>query len=329
MPHVSVVIPAYNVEKTIAETIQSVLNQSFSDFELIIINDGSTDSTVEVVRQILDSRIKIYSFENAGLPEARNRGIRHAIGKFVTFVDADDLWTPDKIEDQLDALQTYPEAGVAYSWTAFIDEHSQFLYAGEPFPHHGNVYPQLLVKNFIASGSNIMIRREVIDEIGEYDATLKSAEDWDYNVRLAARYPFARVPKYQVLYRKSSTSMTAKVDVMEQAILTVINRGFQTAPDELQFLKNQALSNTYRFFTKLCLDHVSGNEGVKKARKNYVKSIRLYPKSLLKPETPRIGLKILINMILPKQLSRKILQFLGRNFPLVSKNKHPVKEEVR
>ncbi len=329
MPCVSVVIPAYNGAKTITETIQSILSQTFTDFELIVINDGSTDDTVDVVRQIDDPRITILSFENGGLPEARNRGIRNSSSEFITFIDADDLWTPDKLEDQVNALRNYPDAGVAYSWTAFIDESSQFLYAGEPFPHYGNVYPKLLIKNFIASGSNIMIRKSVIDQVGEYDATLKSAEDWDYNLRLAACQPFARVAKYQVLYRKTSTSMTAKIDVMETSILTVINRGFQLAPAELQSLKNQALSNTYRFFTKLCLEHASGHEGVKKAMHNYLKSIRLHPPSILNNETQRIGLKLFIKILLPQQLSTKIVHSLSRFFPLISVTKPSLEHKAR
>jgi glycosyltransferase involved in cell wall biosynthesis len=317
MPLVSVVIPAYNGAKTITETIQSILNQTLTDFELIVINDGSTDDTVDVVCQIDDPRITILSFENGGLPETRNRGIRNSSGEFITFIDADDLWTPDKVEDQVNALRNNPDAGVAYSWTTFIDKSSQPLYAGEPFPHQGNVYPQLLIRNFIASGSNIMIRRSVVAEIGEYDATLKSAEDWDYNLRLAARYPFILVPKYQIKYRKTETSMTAKVDVMEQAILTVINRGYEAAPSHLQYLKCQTLSNTYQFFAKLCLEHISGNDGVKKGAKKFTKAIRFYPKSLLSRETQRIGLKLLLSLLLPSTFSQKLIRTIGKMFPFV------------
>jgi len=121
MPVISVIIPAYNAEKTILETIQSLQKQTFTDFEIIVINDGSTDGTVELLNAIEDSRVKVFSYENGGLPVARNRGIDRATGEYITFVDADDLWTPDKLELQLTALRQHPEAGIAYSWTAFIN----------------------------------------------------------------------------------------------------------------------------------------------------------------------------------------------------------------
>jgi glycosyltransferase involved in cell wall biosynthesis len=150
MASVSVIVPAYNAEKTILETIQSIQAQTFSDFELIVINDGSSDRTVELLSKINDPRLKVFSYENGGLPVARNRGIQRATGEFITFIDADDLWKPQKLEAQLKALHEYPEAGVAYSWTAFIDENSNFLYAWEPLHWQGNVYPQLLIRNFLA-----------------------------------------------------------------------------------------------------------------------------------------------------------------------------------
>lgn len=318
MPVISVVVPAYNVENTILETINSIQQQTFPDFEIVVINDGSTDGTLDKLSIIDDPRLKIFSYENGGLPVARNRGIERATGNFIAFVDADDLWTADKLELQLAALHKHPEANVAYSWTTFIDEEGNFLYDGEPFNYVGNVYAQLLVKNFIASGSNILIRSQVVEEIGKFDPELKSAEDWDFSLRLAAHYPFALVPKHQILYRKSSQSMTSKVDVMEKAITTVIDRGFKAAPDELQYLKNQTLSNTYRFFTKLCLEHITNQEGVSKARHKFIKSVQLYPNSLMKQETQRLALKLFFNMLLPRKFSSNLISFLGKNFPFVS-----------
>lgn len=220
MSVVSVILPAYNAETTILETIQSIQKQTFADFELIVINDGSTDRTLELLSTIEDPRLRVFSYENGGLPVARNRGIVRAAGEYITFIDADDLWTPDKLELQLAALQQCPEAGVAYSWTAFINEKGKLLYARKPLVIEGNVLPKLLVENFICSGSNILVRKQFIDVAGKFEPSLKSVEDWDYYLRLAAQCPFVLVPKYQILYRQSSRSMTSKVDVMEKANLT-------------------------------------------------------------------------------------------------------------
>jgi glycosyltransferase involved in cell wall biosynthesis len=111
MPSISVVVPSYNAEHTILQTVESVQKQTLSNIEIIIINDGSTDRTLELLQSITDQRLKIFSYKNGGLPVARNRGISHAKGEFISFIDADDLWRPDKLELQLTALQQHPEAG--------------------------------------------------------------------------------------------------------------------------------------------------------------------------------------------------------------------------
>src|SRR3569832_167033 len=115
MPLVSVIIPVYNGEKTIQYTIESVLKQTCSDFELLVINDGSQDSTLELVSSFQDDRLKVLSYPNAGLAASRNRGIASASGEYLSFIDADDLWTPNKLDSQLKALQENTEAAVAYS----------------------------------------------------------------------------------------------------------------------------------------------------------------------------------------------------------------------
>ena len=122
MPTISIVIPAYNAERTILETIKSVQKQTFSDFEIIVINDGSTDRTLELVLSVEEPRLKIFSYQNGGVSVARNRGISHATGEFIAFLDADDLWTSDKLELQLAGLKQHPEAGIAYSWTYNMSE---------------------------------------------------------------------------------------------------------------------------------------------------------------------------------------------------------------
>jgi glycosyltransferase involved in cell wall biosynthesis len=317
MTAISVVVPAYNAEKTILETIQSIQKQTFSNFELIVINDGSTDKTVELLNTIVDPRLKIFSYENGGLPVARNRGIAHANGEFITFIDADDLWTPDKLELQIAALQQHQEAGVVYSWTAFINDKGQLIYAQEPSFFDGDVYPQLLVNNFISSGSNILVRRQFIESAGEFDPLLKSAEDWDYNIRLAALCPFAVVPKYQILYRKSQNSMTAKINVMEKAIFTVIERAFQAAPTELKVLKNQSMANYFRFIAKLYLEYDTNINGTKQAINKLKKSIQLYPKILLKKETQRLILKVILIQLFPYQIATHFIRFIGKKFPMV------------
>jgi len=301
MPTVSVIVPAYNVEKTILETIQSIQNQIFSDFEIIVINDGSTDKTLEILSTIKEPRMRVISYKNGGLPAARNRGIANAKGDYIAFIDADDLWTPDKLELQVAALQQHPKSGVAYSWTAFIDEKGKLLYAGKKLFFEGDVYADILIVNFVASGSNIIVRKQFIETIGDFVTSLKSAEDWDYNIRLAAQCSFVLVPKYQVLYRKSPQTMSSKVDVMEQANLTVIDKAFQKAPAKLQHLKKQSLASAYLFFTKLYLEYHLNNYGLMQANRRLIMALCLYPKALLSRETQRLILKLLLLQLVPRK----------------------------
>ena len=206
MSTISVVIPAYNAAKTISETIDSVRRQTFTDFELIVINDGSSDHTAELVNAVADDRLRLFSYENGGAAIARNRGIDHVSGEFIAFLDADDLWTPDKLELQLEALQKHPKAGVAYSWTTHMSQDGKVFYASSSVSFEGDVYSELLVSNFLTNGSNPLIRRVAIESVGGFDPSLVSGEDWEYWLRLAAQWPFAVVPKRQIFYRHSPTT---------------------------------------------------------------------------------------------------------------------------
>lgn len=312
MPTISVIIPAYNAEHTILETINSVQQQTFSDFEIIVINDGSTDRTLEILSTIADSRLKIFSYNNGGLPVARNRGIAHANGEFIAFLDADDLWTPDKLELQLAALHQHPEVGVAYSWTLFMDEQGKSFHADKPIFFEGDVYGNLLVKNFLASGSNPLIRKQAVESVGEFYSPAGGSADWDYWLRLAARWHFVVVPKPQILYRQSSSSMSSKIEFMEECKSIVLERAFESAPTQFQSLKNQSLANTYQYSAHLCLTRISGIDGVKQAGEKLVMAIRVYPKTLLDRQTQKLLLKFLLKRILSPKVADNFLQFISQ-----------------
>lgn len=312
MPKISVVIPAYNAELTIKETIQSVQQQTFSDFELIVINDGSTDRTLEILQSIKEPRLRIFSYENGGLPVARNRGISNATGEFIAFLDADDLWTPDKLELQLAALQQHPEAGVAYSWTYYIDEQGKSLFPGIRIFYEGNVHADLLLRNFLLNGSNPLIRKQAIESVGKFDPTLKSGEDWDFYLRLAASWLFVVVPSYQIFYRQSSSSMSSKVNVMKEANLMVIERAFKAAPPELQYLRNKSFSIFYQYLAELYLKHGTGLSGIRQAGQNLWVAIRLKPQRLLDQDIQRLVIKFLVGGVFPSRIASYLLQLLSK-----------------
>jgi glycosyltransferase involved in cell wall biosynthesis len=312
MPTISVIVPAYNAVDTILKTIESVQKQTFGDFELIVINDGSTDKTLELLSTVKDSRLHIFSYSNGGLPTARNRGISHSTGEFITFLDADDLWTPDKLELQLAALQQHPDAGVAYSWTHFMDEQGESFHAGKPVFFEGNVYATLLTGNFIDSGSNPLIRRQAIESVGEFDPTLGSCEDWEYWLRIAARWSFVVVPKPQIFYRQTSGAMSSKIEVMEKYNLIVIERAFEAAPPELQFLKNQSLANLYQFLAHLCLTRIPNAAGAKQAAQKLQSAIRLHPWTLVDKKTHILVIKLILIRILSPKIASHLLQLISK-----------------
>lgn len=308
MPTISVIVPAFNAERTVLETIASVQQQTLSDFELIVINDGSTDQTLELLSTVRDPRFKVFSYKNGGLPVARNRGISHSTGEFIAFLDADDLWTADKLELQLAALQKRPEAGVAYSWTRYMDEQGNPSPSYESVFFEGNVFAELLVNNFLTNGSNPLIRMQAIEAVGDFDSTCLVSEDWEFYLRLAARWPFVVVPKPQILYRQSSSSMSANIEVMEKNLPILVGKVFGSAPPELQYLKSKSLCRMYQYLTGLCLDRGTDSNKVNLAGQKLQMAIRVYPQTLLDKETQRCVMK----WLLMRLLSPKVAKYFKR-----------------
>lgn len=311
MPLISVIIPAYNAEKTIRETVTSVLTQTFSDFELIVINDGSQDSTLVHLASIPDPRLTVFSYPNAGAQRSRNRGIEHATGAYLAFLDADDLWTPDKLEAQYHALQVDPQAAVAYSWTNWIDETGNFLRRGSYSRATGNVFLQLLLSDFIENGSNPLIRREAIAQVGHFDESLVGGQDWDMWLRLAARFPFTVVPKPQILYRQSPSSWSTHVERQEAGFKKVIEKALAQLPDATPKLKRQIIANRYKCLTVDALQgKVDRRQGLIAAR--FLGVALRHDPSLLRA---KVLLKVLVNIaafvLLPPQPAQELLNKLG------------------
>ncbi len=301
MPLISVIMPVYNGEKTIRETIESVFNQTFPDWELIVINDGSQDATLEILNSIQDPRLRVFSYPNAGQATSRNRGISQACGEYISFIDADDLWTPDKLEAQLQVLQANPQAAVAYSWTKCIDEVGQVSRRGSHISVTGDVYKNLLVVNFLENGSNPLIRRQALNEVGSFDESLTPAEDWDLWLRLAARYHFEVVSSPQILYRVSVKSATANVWRLEAACLEVIERAFTQAPESVEHLKKYSLGNTYKYLTYKAIEGPPERKKGLVAARFLWQAVRNDPALLRTKVLFKVLLKIAAITILPPQ----------------------------
>jgi GT2 family glycosyltransferase len=194
------------------------------------------------------------------------------------------------LELQLATLQQHPEAGVAYSWTNFMYEKKgvRSFHPGEPVFFEGNILAALLVNNFIASGSNVLIRREAIESVGEFDSTLKNCQDWDYLLRLAHCWPFVLVPKHQILYRRYSGSMSSKAEKMKKACLVVIEKAYRAAPQSLHHLKKKSLAWIYRYCTEVYLRNSTDIQGIQQGGWNLYMAICLQPKTLLEEHTQNL-----------------------------------------
>jgi glycosyltransferase involved in cell wall biosynthesis len=308
MPAISVIIPAYNSEKTIQKTINSVLGQNFTDLEVIVINDDSQDSTLDIVSQFNDSRLKIFSYPHGGGSLSRNRGFSHAVGEFVSFLDADDLWTLDKLKCQLEALQRTPTAMVAYSWTDYIDESDRFLCAGTHITANGDVYEQLLIANFLENGSNPLIRREAFSELGGFDESLPAGQDWDMWLRLAARYHFVAVPAVQIFYRVSANSLSSHLLRQEQACLQVLEKACQQRKPVFPDTYSQSVANIYKYLVckslQAPLHRQKGFLGAIFLWKFFINDRYRFQRTYF---TFKLLFKIMIILILPSSMAMSLL----------------------
>lgn len=212
-PLVSVIIPTYNCELYIAETLDSVLNQTFKDVEIIVVDDGSTDRTREIVAAY-GQPVRLVAQSNAGVCTARNRGIREAAGRYVCLMDHDDYWFPDKLAEQVQMLRARPETGVVYSsfilWhrdsgSGKFPEPASFDLAAYPDgidpEFSGWIYHQFLLDCWMLT-STAMFRREVFDSCGVFDVNLPYSEDWELWLRVSRAYPFIKLRRPTTLYRQ-------------------------------------------------------------------------------------------------------------------------------
>ncbi|AFY80532.1 glycosyltransferase family 2 protein [Oscillatoria acuminata] len=319
MPTISVIIPAYNAEKFIKETINSVLNQTFRDFELIVINDGSTDGTLEVVSTFSDSRIQVFSYPNSGPQKSRNRGIDHAKGEYLSFLDADDLWTPDKLERQLQALHDNPDAAVAYSWTDFINGSGERLPGGQHFKFTNDVYERLLLGDFIGSGSNPLIRKDALLNVGPFDESLVGGQDWEMWLRLAAQYQFVVVPSTLVFYRQSGKSWSSNLKRQEQGYQQVIEKSLANAPEKIKKLRKKIMGNRYKFSTFDALRYSRNRQDTLLAARFLWVALKNQPIFLTNKMIWLVLLKIILGLIFSPE-GVKTLQVSLRKIKFSTKN---------
>lgn len=217
---ISIVIPLYNKEKAVVGTLDSVLAQTYMDYEVVIVNDGSTDNSKQVVEDYIKSQIagtatnyksqiRLVSQPNGGVCSARNRGIQEAKGEYIALLDADDLWDKDYLMEQVRMIADFPKAamwGINFAEVTNGNQLVRRLATGLPDDYRGYVedYFGLIKKGRISDlfcSSSVVVRKEVFDKVGYFDERIKYAEDTDMWWRIIARYPVAFYDRYMVFYQ--------------------------------------------------------------------------------------------------------------------------------
>ncbi|OGO23190.1 MAG: hypothetical protein A2144_11185 [Chloroflexi bacterium RBG_16_50_9] len=245
MPRVSVVMPTYNRAHFIAETVQSVLGQTFADFELIVVDDGSTDNTKEVIGSLKDPRIRYIYQENRGVSAARNTGIRTASGEYIAFQDSDDIWLPQNLELKVRRLDARPDIALVCSDAYIFNSHTgvtlgrrwhdkPFHYCIDPEKAARQPLKELLSRGCFITPQATMVRRLVFDDVGYFDESLRTQEDWDMFVRIVRHFPIETIDVPLVSIRQHDVSLSASWDRMYFGATVVLNKA----------LKSYSLSNT-------------------------------------------------------------------------------------
>lgn len=222
---VSVIIPLYNKEKEISKAINSVLNQSFSDFELIIVNDGSTDKSMDLVERIHDTRIRLINKPNGGVSSARNRGIKEAKFELVAFLDGDDWWDLNFLSNLIELTKKYPDAGLWAGQYVQVDKKNKIIRL-DRFPEIDEGYFELYNHLFAVWSSSVIIRKAVFKNCGVFDEELSHGEDTDMWIRIALKYKICYTEKTVAYYNIGNnplTKSTGKVPVFEKRFISKID----------------------------------------------------------------------------------------------------------
>lgn len=263
-PLVSVIMPVYNTEKYVQSAIDSVLAQTFEDFELLIIDDAGTDASIALCRAYTDARIRIVSQANRGLAGARNTGIREARGQFIALLDSDDLWETEKLERHVQHLWTSPQVGISYAASSMIDDDGNFLRITQR-PKLKNVTARdVFLRNPVGNGSAPVIRKAVFDDIAfvnqarneldYFDDSFRQSEDIECWCRMAliTHWKFEGITGALTRYRINEGGLSANVVRQFETWSRVKARVAELNPDFADRWSAHAEAYQKRYLARRC-----------------------------------------------------------------------------
>jgi glycosyltransferase involved in cell wall biosynthesis len=231
MPTVDIITPAYNAAKYLPAAIESVETQTFGDWRILLVDDGSTDNTAEVIEPYLarlGPKLKYIRQANAGLPAARNAAIRNSDAEFLALLDADDVWLPNRLEDSLKCFENRPRVGLSYGHISRIDQDGKILDTLDILQPNGEgmIAPYIYMRKVQLPCPTITFRRRCVDEVGTFDETMRATEDRDMWLRIALHNEVAVADKVLAYYRVSSDSMSTNPDRMFQAQVRFVQKHY-------------------------------------------------------------------------------------------------------
>jgi glycosyltransferase involved in cell wall biosynthesis len=287
MPKVSVVIPAYNYARFLADALRSVLGQTYKDIEVIIVDDGSKDNTGEVAKAFSgDPRVRYVYQDNSGVSAARNNGIRSSRGEYVAFLDADDYWLPGNLEAKVKILDSRQEVALVCSDINIFDHATgRVLSRFWHNPGSDDAVDQdkaskaaalcLIDKGCFIQPSAVLLRKSVLSETGDFDVSLKTHEDWDLFVRIVRRFPVAVIDKPLAMVRKHGNSLQSDSEAMSRDAVTVLYKALSEgslSDQELRLIRRR-IARSHALYGWFLILHDRSSMG----RKEVVVSIKRNP----------------------------------------------------
>lgn len=251
MPKVSVIIPTYNCERYLPDALESVFKQSFRDFEVVIVDDGSTDGTQEAVKKFkkkYGEKVNYVYQENRGLACARNTAIRHSRGKYIAILDADDMFLPDRLKEGVKAFEEHPEVGLVHANIFWMSEAGRIISTPKRDVSvlSGRIFRHIFLRNAHVSISTVLVKKECFDSVGLFDENLSrlGCEDREMWLRISNVYPFLYIDRLLGLYRIRHDSMSRDKGKMLRARYYVVDKF--CPPEKFCILRQMALARIHR-----------------------------------------------------------------------------------
>lgn len=304
-PLLSVIIPVYNASSYVRQAVDSALAQTFDNLEVLVIDDGSTDGTVEQLSEIKDCRIRLFSRAHAGVAQSRNFGIRLARGDYIGFLDGDDLWHRDKMSKHVGLMESCPDTDLSFSLSQPINDCGEDC--GLPSPMLAEVISSrdLLLENLIRTPSSVLVRREALQSAGSFDPSLVPCEDYDMWIRISRLRPvnIRCINSILTKYRRHPSQLTKNWRRVELSWNRMIQKVGLLDSQTVCETQSRAKSRMYMYYASLAYENAAFRDAVHLMRTGFQSSYRT---SLINTRNWALVAAVVSGSLLPKVIHRKL-----------------------